>query len=81
MKHEVSLPCSQQPVTGPYPEPDESSPHTPTLFPNIRCSIIFPSTARSSEWSLTCRFSDWKNSILMGIGPNKYCLLFPWRWG
>jgi hypothetical protein len=27
-----SLPCSQQPVSGYYPEPDESSPQLPTLF-------------------------------------------------
>jgi hypothetical protein len=28
-----SLPYSQQPATGPYSEPDESSSHLPTLFP------------------------------------------------
>jgi len=27
------LPCSQGPTTGPYSEPDASSPHLPTLFP------------------------------------------------
>jgi hypothetical protein len=26
-KPEVSLPCSQGPASGPYPEPDESDPH------------------------------------------------------
>jgi len=25
MEHEGSLPCSQKPSSGPYPEPDESS--------------------------------------------------------
>jgi hypothetical protein len=29
---EGSLPRSQEPATGPYPEPDASSPHIPTLF-------------------------------------------------
>jgi hypothetical protein len=33
MEPESSLPSSQQPATGPCPEPDESSPHLPTLFP------------------------------------------------
>jgi hypothetical protein len=33
MEPEVSLPCSQEPATGPYPETDESSPHLSTLFP------------------------------------------------
>jgi hypothetical protein len=27
-----SMSSSQDPATGPYPEPDESSPHPPTLF-------------------------------------------------
>jgi hypothetical protein len=33
MEPEGSLPCSQKPATGLYPEPDESSPQLPTLFP------------------------------------------------
>jgi hypothetical protein len=32
MDPEGSLSCSQQPVTGPYPEPDESNPYLSTLF-------------------------------------------------
>jgi hypothetical protein len=32
MEPESSLPCSQQPATDPYPEPDESSPQFSTLF-------------------------------------------------
>jgi hypothetical protein len=30
-----SLPCSQVPTTGPYPEPNDSSPYTPILFLKI----------------------------------------------
>jgi len=33
MEPESSLPCSQEPATGPYPDPDASSLHLPTLFP------------------------------------------------
>jgi hypothetical protein len=32
MEPEGSLPRSQQPTTGPYPELDESSPNTHNLF-------------------------------------------------
>jgi hypothetical protein len=31
MVPESSLPCSQEPSTGPYPEPDHSSPYNPSL--------------------------------------------------
>jgi hypothetical protein len=33
MEPEGSLPCSQQPATGPHPEPDESNPYLSTLCP------------------------------------------------
>jgi hypothetical protein len=32
MESEVSLLCSQEPSTDPYPEPDESNPYQPILF-------------------------------------------------
>jgi hypothetical protein len=32
MYAEGSLLCSQEPSTGPYPEPDQSSPYHPILY-------------------------------------------------
>jgi hypothetical protein len=33
METEGSLLCSQEPASGPYPDPDESSSRPPKLFP------------------------------------------------
>jgi len=33
MEHEGALLCSEEPFSGPYPEPDVSSPQLPIHFP------------------------------------------------
>jgi hypothetical protein len=43
-----SSPCSQQPATGPYPEPTESIPYPPDNLPKILSDLILPSTSLSS---------------------------------
>lgn len=55
IKLEISLSCSQQPDTTPYPQPIYSSPNTFHLF-NIHFNIITLSKLRSSKcfWHIRC---------------------------
>jgi hypothetical protein len=70
MAPEGSLPCSQQPATGPYPEPDESSPHLPTLH-TIHSNII-PSMTRSSKLYRPSAFSNQNNAYISHLSHPYY---------
>jgi hypothetical protein len=51
MEPECSLPCSQEPSTGPCPEPDQSNPYHPILSLLIHVNIVHPPMSWSSQWS------------------------------
>jgi hypothetical protein len=42
MEPEGSLPCSEQPSTGPYPEPDQLSPYHPIIILSTPYVLAFP---------------------------------------
>jgi hypothetical protein len=67
METECSLPCSQQPTTGPCLEQDASSPQISNPFPEINSNVILASTLRSSELPLPFRLS----------GPVVYAFVIP----
>jgi hypothetical protein len=50
---EGSSPHSQQPATGPCPEPVDSNPHPEAKLPKIHSDPIFPPTPWSDEWVLS----------------------------
>jgi hypothetical protein len=65
MKPKVSWPYSQEPATGFYYEPDESSPHSRTLYMRY-FNIIFPEKIIPD--SVQCNILVWlplKTSVLI----------------
>jgi hypothetical protein len=53
MEPEGSLPCSQEPTTGPNSEPDNQINTTPSYLSKIDFNIFHPPTSWSSQWSLS----------------------------
>lgn len=54
MQPKVSFPRSENPITCPYPEPNQPSPRTPIVF-KIRFNITLLCTPRSSKCSFLTR--------------------------
>jgi hypothetical protein len=45
MEPEGSIPYSQEPSTGPYPEPYQSNRHIPSYLSKIHFNIVHPPTS------------------------------------
>jgi len=59
-----SLPCSQQPATGPYPKPGESSPRPHTLRFKIHFSIILTHSSQADNRVKSRNLSTWWNPMV-----------------
>jgi hypothetical protein len=59
MELDCSLPCSQQPATGPYPEPDASSSHLPIHGTKIHSNIIQISYLFSVSYAVPKNPNPW----------------------
>jgi hypothetical protein len=62
------LPRSEDPATGPYPEPVESSPHSHTLFPFDPFQYYPPIYVQVSEVTWVCQ-----SFRRMTSPPTQYC--------
>jgi hypothetical protein len=58
MEPVVLLHFWKEPATGTYLETDESSPHRPTLYFDIRFNIILLCTTVFPKWFLPFRFTE-----------------------
>jgi len=61
-----SVPSSQKPSNGTFPEPDESNPRLRILLLNIHFNIILPFTPSSSKRSLSSSLSN-RNPVCIFI--------------
>jgi hypothetical protein len=68
-----SLPCSQEPATGPCPETVASSSHTFIPFPKIHLNIVLPSVPRFSEGSLPFGISN--RNVMLHFSASHACYM------
>jgi hypothetical protein len=77
MEPEGSLPCSQQPATGPCHKSDESSPQILTLLSKIHFNNISKSsTSGSYELSIPFLFSD-QHFVHISHLSHECCMTYP----